>query len=529
MGELFIENFRGLRGINPVVDVVGSGTISAVTCRNVELKNVENSTNVAIFTTKGNKMVKDIGKTVIGQFESVQNGVAYWFVYAVDDVKGYLYQLDFDKDTLTQLDVDLSKSNVCNAVTIAQGYDDWFVFTNGVDDYVAVCMAQEVPADRIKFLNAVDAEGREIRGLGLEIQDGRLVTYCKNRVHWSGQANIFDWLSSDPNVVTGPAYQEFDRDVTAIVHYNDMLVTFTNDYSVNFTGNPGNAASFSRSGATGGGCPSFRSVIKFDNKLFYYDNKAKNVFAYYLLDSGQTRPTDGLANNVIKYFEKLDQTRLDEIEIISYIYGNKSEIWLKLPGQDRNVILIYDYLNGEWIERYAQEDIRALTLIKGSLYSASSSKILKEYVTSTFDGAYFPAEYKMNVINLNSDSNIKVPKMPLIMTLDFDYENDFYMEFIYDDIPEKSRKKHVVKLVKGYLIWSRSEDDENGGKWALDNEDALGGIWVSSDKNTVMFNLDGVMHFKQLQIRIYTEEAPQEFAIKRLEFKRVRLKTKSLG
>ena len=86
-----------------------------------------------------------------------------------------------------------------------------------------------------------------------------------------------------------------------------------------------------------------------------------------------------------------------------------------------------------------------------------------------------------------------------------------------------------MKLVKGYLIWSKSADDETGGKWALNEHDADGGIWVSSDKNTVMFNLDGILHFKQLQIRIYTTESPQEFAIKRLELKRVRIKTKSLG
>ena len=56
-----------------------------------------------------------------------------------------------------------------------------------------------------------------------------------------------------------------------------------------------------------------------------------------------------------------------------------------------------------------------------------------------------------------------------------------------------------------------------------------GGIWVSSDNNTAMFNLDGVLPFKQLQIKIFTKEPTQEFAIKRIEFKRVRAKTKSLG
>ena len=103
------------------------------------------------------------------------------------------------------------------------------------------------------------------------------------------------------------------------------------------------------------------------------------------------------------------------------------------------------------------------------------------------------------------------------------------MEFIYDDIPEKSKVRHIVKLLKGYLIWSKDNADENGGSWALNQEDELGGIWLSGDRNSVMFNLDAIRHFKRLQIKIYTKDPLQEFGIKRIEFKRVRLKTKTLG
>ena len=44
-----------------------------------------------------------------------------------------------------------------------------------------------------------------------------------------------------------------------------------------------------------------------------------------------------------------------------------------------------------------------------------------------------------------------------------------------------------------------------------------------------MFNLAGLLNFKQLQIRIFTEEKGQEFGIKRLELKRVKFKTKTIG
>lgn len=529
MQDLFIQNFRGIRKVNPVVDVQSSGIISAVNCRNVELKYTENGDNVGIFTAKGNKAVKDVGKTVIGQFESVQGGVTYWFIYAVDDTQGYIYRYNTLDDSLALIKDGLSKATVCNGITIAQGYNDWFVFTNGIDDYLAINLQQTETEKQAQFLNAEDSEGRQIRGLGLEAYDGRLVTFCENRVHWSAQSNIFDWKSSNPDVITGPAFQEFDRNITAIIYYNDMLIAFTGEYSTYFKGNPGDASNFERGGASGGGCASFKSVIKFDNKLFYYDDKAKNVFAYYLLDSGQTRPTDGLANNVIDFFSRLYSDKLNEIEIVSYVSGERSEIWFKLPYLDENKILIYDYLKQEWLERAAESDIKALAVIGGALYSASGAKLLKEYLTSAFDGAYKPAEYKMNVINLNSDSNLKVPKMPLIMTLDFDYQNDFFIEFIYDDRPERSKIKRVVKLGSGYLIWAKSETDENGGVWAIDHADENGGVWVDDDKNNVMFNLAGLLNFKQLQIRVFTAEPGQEFGIKRFELKRVKTKTKTIG
>ncbi len=529
MQDIFIQNFRGIRKVNPVADVQNQGIISAVKLKNVDLKYTENGNNIGIFTAKGNKAVADVGKTIIRQFESVQNGIYYWFVYAIDDEGGYLYNYKYNENTLELVKGGFTKTDVCNAITVSQGFYDWFVFTNGVDDYVGICLHHETASERVKELNAEDAEGRLIRGLGLDVYEGRLVTNSQNRVHWSRTADIFDWKTNTADVVTNPAYQEFDRTVTAVISYNNMLIAFTNEYSTYFKGNPGDAADFVRGGASGGGCPSFQSVIKFDNKLFYYDNMAKNVFAYYLLDSGQTRPTDGLADNVIDYFAGIYPQRINEIEIVSFVSGEKSEIWFKLPYFDENKILIFDYLKSEWLERQAEDDIRGLAVISGALYSASGSKILKEYLSVNFNEGFIPAEYKMSVINLGSDSNIKVAKMPVIFTLDFDYNNDFYVEFIYDDRPEKKKVKRIVKLAKGYLIWAKNKEDENGGYWAVDENDENGGIWVSEDKNTVMFNLFGMLPFKQLQMRIFTAENGQEFGIKRIEIKRVKAKTKTLG
>ena len=63
----------------------------------------------------------------------------------------------------------------------------------------------------------------------------------------------------------------------------------------------------------------------------------------------------------------------------------------------------------------------------------------------------------------------------------------------------------------------------------IDKDDEQGGIWCPDNKNNVMFNLFGVLPFKQLQIRIFTKVAPQEFGINRVELKRVKFKTKTIG
>lgn len=527
--DLAIQNFRGIRKVNPVVDTVGQAIISAAACRNVELRYTEKANNVGIFTVDGNRVVASCPHKVVDQWESVQNRVSYHFVYAVDDTQGYLYLYKQDDGSFSELKSGLSVIPTANGITIANGFYDWFVFTNGVDPYVAINMQQELESERVKEIDATDAEGRTIRGLCLEAYDGRLVTNCQNRVHWSKTSDIFTWNTSDPNLTTEPAYQELDRDITAMAYYNNSLIVFTDSYSVAFTGNPGDAANFNKSGATGGGCASYKSVIKFDNKLLYYDHRARNVFAYYLIDSGQTRPTNGLADNVIEFFDGINTNRISEIEVVSYINGDRSEIWFKLPYLGRDKILIFDYLKSEWVERQGQDDIKAVKAIGNALYSASGNDILREYFTGNFNGEFIASEYVTNIINVGSDSNMKVPKMPLIITLDYGVENDFYIELTYDDNPERRQLKRVVKTLKGYLIWAKSADDETGGLWAVDANDAAGGMWYDKNRNTVMFNLAGLRHFKQLQMRIYTAEAGQQFGIKRLELKRVKTKTKTLG
>ena len=119
--------------------------------------------------------------------------------------------------------------------------------------------------------------------------------------------------------------------------------------------------------------------------------------------------------------------------------------------------------------------------------------------------------------------------MPIVLTMDSNYANNFYIRFIYDDKPEKSRVRKVCKADDRYLVWAWNEDDERGGCWAEDKTDEHGGIWASDDSLNVTYTLSGLLMFKQLQMIIYTSDPGDEFGIKRIEVKRMGFKTKTLG
>lgn len=70
--DLAIQNFRGIRKVNPVVDVVLGAVLSAVTCRNTGLRYTEKGNNVGIFTAAGNQIVSTCLNKIIGQWKSMQ-------------------------------------------------------------------------------------------------------------------------------------------------------------------------------------------------------------------------------------------------------------------------------------------------------------------------------------------------------------------------------------------------------------------------------------------------------------------------
>ncbi|OPZ78265.1 MAG: hypothetical protein BWY78_00677 [Alphaproteobacteria bacterium ADurb.Bin438] len=519
--SIFFDRFKGIRTKNPITNI-SDGEMSAFNMENVELNFSKKGDAVGIYSMLGNASLSEIaGKKIIKMWQSVQNGKTYLIAYAVDDIKGYLYNVDTSTYNFEILYESLSKSDVANGITVAQGFYDYFFFTNGIDTPIAVRIEAN---PKCTVINATDYEGRQIRGLGLESYDGRLVLTSKNRVHWSKQGDIFNWSDLSGNL-TDSAYQELDRDIKAIIYFNNSLIAFTSDYSVSYLGNPADAVNFKKSGATGGGCSSFNSVVRIDNKLFYYDHLARNLFSYYLYDNGQIRPSNGFADEVQIFFNELDEQRINELAIIPLIFKDKNEIWFKIPTKDGKChLLILDYLKGEWLKRNG-DDFNHAIIFNNEVISIRKNKILKEYIKETFDGIFKPSIYEFNILNIGSDVSKKIMKGSIYLTLDAAFHNDFYVELMFDDNIEKTKIKRISKKFGENAMFFTDEDaDISYGYFVDDDLDLSGKEMIDESSYDVIAKISGITPFRQLKLRFFTKEAPQTFAIKRIEFSKIKVK-----
>lgn len=530
--KAYLDKFKGLRKTNPISEPL-SGVMSAMSISNTELKYSGNSDAVGIYSMLGNTIVASLtneAEKIYGMWESYQEGTLYWIIYTSDGIKGRLYHYDKSLNTFTLIYDVLTATIYSNAITVSQGFYDYLFFTNGIDAPLAIRMAEIVPEDIVTVISAIDYEGRDIRGLALESYDNRVVMTSGNRVHWSRQGDIFDWATIE-SLETDSAYQEFDREITAIAYYNNSLIVFTDDYSVSFSGNPAVTTSFNRSGATGGGCASYLSIIKFDNKLYYYDRASKNIFAYYLYDSGQIRPSDGVASNIFEEFNDVDNTRIKETQFFPVLVENRNEIWFKVPVKGGlNKVLILNYTLGEWVARTEQK-ITKVMIYNDELYSCFDNHILKEYNGENYGNEFIPSHYEFNVINLGSDATLKSCKGRIFFTLDTtdedgdDIENDFYIQFIRDGNEMRSKIKRISKKIPDdTLIWVNDDEDLSGGYWVEDDEDKRGNVWLRISRYDQLLKLPPIAPFKQLKIKIFTAFAGQRFAIKRIEFAKINVK-----
>jgi hypothetical protein len=179
----------------------------------------------------------------------------------------------------------------------------------------------------------------------------------------------------------------------------------------------------------------------------------------------------------------------------------------------------------EWVQR-VEQSIDALCLINNVIYTGGQSgKIYYENVNILFNGAFYPAEYRTTFINLGSNSNLKKQKTPLLLVLNNDYTNDFWVELTVDN-KTKNPKRVQLKGAGGGFYGSDEEEQE----LQLDNETYDSAYYAEDNPySKKVKEVSTPQTWYTMSIRIYTDTPGQGFYINSMEIKNTKEKLKTRG
>lgn len=567
--QIICNHFAGIRERNAVFD---TEIISAQDIQNVELYYTGMNGGIGIRTTKGNVSVNDdlVGnEKIINIWESIQNGNKNFLVHTESENEGKIYLYNISSDTLTLLKDGLTVAGVSNGFDVVQGWSDLFFFTNGVDMLTVELNAQKTlyafvysdktiyadsrtapqklynsdgssysayvgtnwtisgnsvkynnntatytSASNILLTNAVfdmsvkDRDGRDVVGLIAAIYAGRLFIANKNVIWYSVTSNIYDFTTADAEWETSAGYIETLKDITALHLFLNSLAIFYSDSSEMLSVSNG---AFSRSEESPGGCAGVSSLVFHNKDLYFYDHTKKAVFSFQEIINGQKTLGTNIAIDIQNQLDVIDEDNLDKIKALSVFIEDHNEIWWILPTKDNDysTILIFDYLKGEWVKRKSQK-INAVNVINNALYSAGNDgNILAEYNSNTFNGEYIEHYYNCSPCNLQAMNTLKVLVYPPRVSLDMPYTNNFYVKYVKNFNQFKRPKiKYIKSKTKNFLFYDIGHFDED--------------YYASKTTNAVSKFPNAT--FKVLEIFIYTTKSTENFAIKNIEFSKIKVK-----
>ena len=507
----YYEQFKGIREFN---GITYNGQLSALTCKNVELFKTEIGNGTGIRTVSGDKLFITLpdGYKAIKNFTSIQGGVSYMFIYGENAEKGTLFYVDVLGTLKTIID-DFTLTGQANGLTMQYGEFDIFVFTNG-EQAKTICFDQ---SEQVRAIEATDNKGRALKWLSMDEWNGTLVVASQYGVHGSHKNDIYTW----GDVVNGTEdswYIDFGKKVTAVKTFSTGLFIFTADDISHLNTTPNDTENAILKDVAMNGCYSFESLVSHDTFLFFYDEKQKGIFYIQMTDTGQTRPTGPVSKEVQSFMTGDIKT----FKMYSCVYSTFNEIWLLIDDK----VLIYDYINQEFTER-VMPPINGLCMYKNRPYvCGNDGKIKAEKVSETFEGVYYPAEYKTSVINMGSNSNMKKQKTPILLVLNENFTNNFYVE-VSANFKAKNPKKVKVK-VSNEGVWAPEgnvDDIEITSNMLWDEA-----FWASEDyyKKRVI-EISTPQTWYTLSVRFFTQEIGDGFNIVAMEMKRLKEKTKTKG
>ena len=530
--QLLCNKFGGIRERNAVFN---DEMITACDMQNIELYYTGINSGIGIRTTKGNISIDNslVGnKRIINIWESNQAQKKYFFVYAIDNTEGVFYNYNRETHTLEVLKSGLTPSKNSNGFDLTQGWSDLFFFTNGSEMFTIEMnkTGGALPYVDIVDMHPRDTQGRTVLGLNACLFDNRLWIFSNNIAWYSVQANIYDFATHDGSITTSAGYIELLKNVTAVHEYLGSLAVFFADSSLLIQVNNG---TFSVGDTSPAGCAGYDALVFHDTNLYFYDDTKKSVFSFQQVVTGEKTLGQNIAVDVQNILLKMDSLRLDDIHSKSIFMEGRNEIWWILPTdetytvdekrineetgeeyivkitKEASIILIYDYLKGEWTKRKSQK-INAVNIIDETLYSAGNDgNIFEEYNSDTFNGDFIERYYNCTPVNLGADNTLKVLAFPPRVSFDMPYNNQFWVEYRKNYNTFKKRKRKFIKSkLKNFMYWDIDNWDEK--YWSSMNTNAIGKFPNAT--------------FKTLEIFIKSEKATETFSIKNIEFSKIKVK-----
>ena len=414
----------------------------------------------------------------------------------------------------------LTVTGECCFTDYAQGWSDFTIFTNGTNFYHFEMNAADVN-DRIVNWNTqgylVGTEDEEISGLGLVVFNGRLWIFNKQRLWYSSTGTCYDFnnstvASTDPDITTLAGYIEFSKNITAIHEYLGSLAVFHADSSVLLKVDSNN--NFSKEEESPGGCAGYNALVFHNTDLYFYDDTKKGVFSFQQVVSGEKTLGSNIAYDIQEILNNVNQSELIKIRTLSVFTEDRNEVWFLLPllndDGEHSIVLIFDYIRGEWIKRKCQK-INSFCILKNKLYSLCES-LFEEYIGDDFNGEFIESYYNCTPLNLGVDNTFKITKFPPRLTIDAARKNDFWVEYIrnYNVLKKPKIKRIQVKTLKNILTYDTDE--------CYDSDY----IYIPKTINSICKMSSST--FKTIQIKFYTTLEQQGFCIKNIEFSKIKVK-----
>ena len=504
-------------GIKRVSSVFSNSVITASDMKNVELFDTGINSGVGIRTMRGNHSIFEFNESekIINIFESIQKAQTYCFIHTETETEGKIYLYNTISGTATLKVDNLTVTGKSCGTDFAQGWSDLFIFSNG-EELLSIELGHynNDEPDEVQMMNLTDVEDEPVKGLGLVRFDGRLWIYNGTRLVYSAKENCYDFQTSSEEYSTSAGYIEFVKEITAIIPYLGTLAVFHKDSSCLISIN--SDYTYSRSDESPGGCAGMNSLVFHGSNLFFYDDTKKSIFAFSQIINGEKTLVDNIAKDVQEELFSISTSDFDSIKMVSVVQSEHNEIWFLIPdNSSKSTVLIFDYYHSQWIKREEQK-LNSIATVNGKLYSSNGSKLLEEYSGNDFDGEFIESYYTCSPFNLGADNTMKILYIPPRLTLDMTKQNHFMVQYVrnYDEINKVKHKEIKAKSIKNIFMWDVSNWDS-------------GDVWKPRETNSI--KRLPISAFKTLEIKFYTRELepnlePQGFAIKNVEFSRIKVK-----